>query len=316
MKKQLLIAAVAATMTSVAFADISLTGSMKVNYKNTDTNGVTTDTVTQEGDLVLKGTSGATTVHVEVSIDAGNEVKADKTSNAGDMSTEDVHMSTTIGAVGVKVGTWNPADTIFKGNADRTSGNWILNTDVSGMNVSVEGDSAKSATVVALKGSMAGVSGTYKSKSKSNELYLATDIAGVSATYAMIDADAANSSAAAFTLSKEFNGVTVSYSDVDADSLYKVEGDTAAFGDAIGFMATGDDASSIKIATSMAGNNVSARMVKVDGLLANGDIDVNTFVVTRPLAGGTTLEVTYTDTDKNGVTADKEVLDVELAVKF
>ncbi len=64
MKKQLLIAAVAATMTSAAFADISLTGSMKVNYKNTDTNGSPVDTVTQEGDLVITGTNGGTKVHM------------------------------------------------------------------------------------------------------------------------------------------------------------------------------------------------------------------------------------------------------------
>ena len=78
-------------------------------------------------------------------------------------------------------------------------------------------------------------------------------------------------------------------------------------------MGQGDDASAIKLATSMAGNTVSARFVAVD---STNDFDVNTFTVTRPLAGGSTLEVTYTDTDKTGSANDKEVLDVELAVKF
>jgi len=36
MKKQLLIAAVAATMGTAAIADVSISGNMKVNYKNTD----------------------------------------------------------------------------------------------------------------------------------------------------------------------------------------------------------------------------------------------------------------------------------------
>jgi hypothetical protein len=36
MKKQLLIAAVAATMTTVSMADISITGGAKINYTNTD----------------------------------------------------------------------------------------------------------------------------------------------------------------------------------------------------------------------------------------------------------------------------------------
>ena len=63
MKKQLLIAAVAATMGTAAIADISLTGDMKVNYKSTDfgnTATASTNNVTQEGDLVLTGTNGGT----------------------------------------------------------------------------------------------------------------------------------------------------------------------------------------------------------------------------------------------------------------
>jgi hypothetical protein len=132
----------------------------------------------------------------------------------------------------------------------------------------------------------------------------------------MIDADATTSDATAFTVSKEFNGVTVSYSDVSTDASYTVTGDTAAFGDATGFMAQGDDATSIKLATSIAGNSVSARFVTTDAAIATNDVDVNTFQVTRALTGGTTLEVTYTDTDKVGSASDTEVLDIELAVKF
>ena len=323
MKKQLLIAAVAATMGTAAIADISLTGSMKVNYKNVDTVGAdSTNNVTQEGDLVLTGTNGGTKVHVEVSIDAGNET------TANDMSTEDVWLSTSIGSVNVKAGTWNAGDTIFNDNSSRSGGNWILSTDVSGVNIAIEGDSNKSAVSTTLSGSMAGVSATYKMKGTAsadstgkatagkatNELYLSSDVAGFGVTYAMIDSDATTQGADAFTISKEFNGVTATYSSVDADASYKITGDTAAFGDST-FMAIGDDATSIKLAGSMAGNTVSARFVKVDAAVATDDQDINTFTVTRPLANGTTLEVTYTDHDKSAA-ADTETLDVELAVKF
>ena len=316
MKKQLLIAAVAATMTSVAFADISLTGSMKVNYKNTDANSVTTNTVTQEADLVLTGTNGGTKVHMEVSVDGG--VDAGNTGGKT-MKTEDLWLSTKIGDVAIKTGTWNAGDTIFTGNGTRTSGNWILSSAVSGVNVAVEGDSGTSAVKTTLSGDMAGVSAKVNMKSTSDELFLSTDVAGFAVTYGAIMADAANSDASYATISKEFNGVTVTYSDVDADANYTIAGDTAAFGEAHtigGGMAAGDDASSIKLSTSMAGNKVSARFVSVDAAAANSDFDVNTFQVTRPLANGTTLEVTYTDTDKTGTTNDKEVLDFELAVKF
>ena len=302
MKKQLLIAAVAATMTSVAMADIAITGNMKVNYKNTDTNGATVDTVTQEANLVIAGSNGDTKVHMEIAMD-GNGAAA---------ASEDVWLSTSIGSVSVKTGTWNGSDSIFAKDSTRTNGNWVLGTSVAGASVSIEGDSAKSATVATISGDIAGVSAKYKMKSTSNELYLSGDVAGFGVTYAMIDADATTSDASAFTVSKEFNGVTISYSDVSTDASYTVTGDTAAFGNAT-FMGQGDDASSIKLATSIAGNSVSARFVSVD---SGDDFDVNTFQVTRPLAGGTTLEVTYTDTDKVGSASDTEVLDFELAVKF
>jgi hypothetical protein len=307
MKKQLLIAAVAATMGTAAIADISITGGMKVNYTNTEYSATTasTNTVTNETDLAIAATNGDTSVRIELSVD-GN----------GSTNTEDVHLSTKIGDVSVKTGVWNSTDTIFTDNATRTGGNWILSSAVSGVGIALEGDSNASATKTTLSGDIAGVSVKYAMKSASNELFLSSDVSGFGVTYAMIDADAANSSASAFTVSKEFNGVTASYSSVDADSLYTIKGDTAAFGNAVGFMGQGDDATAIKLSTSMGGNTISARFVSVDGATSATDVDVNTFQVTRALAGGTTLEVTYTDTDESGATIDKESLDIELAVKF
>jgi hypothetical protein len=64
MKKQLLIAAVAATMTSAAMADISITGGMKVNYKSIETAGVNANSISHETDLQVTGKSGATTVYI------------------------------------------------------------------------------------------------------------------------------------------------------------------------------------------------------------------------------------------------------------
>jgi hypothetical protein len=315
MKKQLLIAAVAATMTSVAFADISITGGAKVNYTNTDINNVSSSTVTNETDLLIKGTNGGTTVHIELAVDGNSST-----------GTEDVHLSTKIGDVSVKTGVWNSTDTIFTDNATRTSGNWILSSAVSGVNVAVEGDSGASAIKTTLSGDIAGVSTKFSMKGAdangktSNELFLSSNVAGFDVTYAMIDSKATTADAAAFTIAKEFNGITVTYSDVDADANYQIKGDTAAFGNAAalgnGGMNAGDDASSIKLSTSLAGNTVSARFVQVDAAATANDADVNTFQLTRPLANGTTFEVTYTDTDMTGATYDKEVLDMELAVKF
>ena len=48
----------------------------------------------------------------------------------------------------------------------------------------------------------------------------------------------------------------------------------------------------------------------------SSDIDFTKLIITRPLAGGTTLEVVYTDEDASGSSSDKTTVDVELAVKF
>jgi len=69
MKKQLLIAAVAATMTSVAMADISISGNMKVNYTNNDNNSAVTNKVNHEANLVIAGKNGDTSVHIEMALD-------------------------------------------------------------------------------------------------------------------------------------------------------------------------------------------------------------------------------------------------------
>jgi hypothetical protein len=44
-------------MTSAAIADISITGGMKVNYKDTDNNGTLTNAISHETDLQITGKS-------------------------------------------------------------------------------------------------------------------------------------------------------------------------------------------------------------------------------------------------------------------
>ena len=64
MKKQLLIAAVAATMASASMADISITGAGMAKFVTTDTAGTGTDShvTSQEMDLKVTGKHGDTTV--------------------------------------------------------------------------------------------------------------------------------------------------------------------------------------------------------------------------------------------------------------
>ena len=73
MKKQIIAAAVAASVSAVALADISITGATKVNYTYTDVDGGSTSTNSfkNETDLAITGKSGDTTVVMKLALDEG-----------------------------------------------------------------------------------------------------------------------------------------------------------------------------------------------------------------------------------------------------
>ena len=202
MKKQLLIAAVAATMGTAAIADISITGNMKVNYTNTDTNGTVTNQVGHEANLALAGKNGNTSVHIEMALDDANK---DATEQAT-VVLEDVHLTTMIGDVKLKTGTWNGSDTILDEDSARTAGNYIVSTTMSGVALSVEGDTEEASTSVKVAGSVSGVALSYKAKATQDEVTVAGSVAGVDIAYANIDADAAASDKSSVSLNYSTNG--------------------------------------------------------------------------------------------------------------
>jgi len=72
MKKQIIAAAVAASVSAVALADISITGATKVNYTYTDVdNGTSSNGFKNETDLAITGKSGDTTVVMKLAMDEG-----------------------------------------------------------------------------------------------------------------------------------------------------------------------------------------------------------------------------------------------------
>ena len=138
MRKQIIAAAVAATMTSVALADISITGQMKVNYNNKDNNGTVTNKITTESNLYITGKSGDTTVYTELDYDT---TSADATGDFEDtnLDVEDQWMSTKVGDVAIKVGTWNGGDTIISRDSDRIDGKWEAKTSFAGVDLTIDG---------------------------------------------------------------------------------------------------------------------------------------------------------------------------------
>ena len=341
MKKQLLAAAVAATMTSVAMADISITGQMKVNYKNIETGTDISNAISHEANLYVDGKSGNTTFHMELDSDSADfnrsttttsesTTPSGATAHTHDVTTatttdasiqvEDIWMQTSIADVTLKAGTWNGSDTLIDTDSTRAAGKFALSTDVSGLGILVEGTSDANKALT-LSGEVAGVSASYKMEDTQDTVKLATTVQGITVAYHGKDVDSANYDESSVTISGSFEGVDLTYAQADADSLATIAGDSI-LGDAAAIrangntgMQAGDDLSGVIAATSIAGNKVKVVLAEVDSA-ASTDTDITKFVVTRPLAAGATLEVTYTEEDNAAAANDKETLDVELAVKF
>ena len=313
MKKQLLIAAVAATMTTVSMADISITGGAKINYTNTDYELATkndANAFNHDIDLKIVGQSGATKVVV---------VMADETAETDSaFDLEDRYVSSSVGDVNVKVGAWDNGND-FVSASSRADGKFSANTTVGGVKITYDAANA-SDEAVTVSGSMSGVNASYKQETAGEEIKLSTTVQGISLAYHADNSDTANSDTSSIEVSGEVSGVTVSYAQANADSGATIEGDTW-MGDFEGasdaYDLTADqDVTAIKVSTAVAGNTVSFTRTDIDGVTGQ-NTEINKFMVTRPLASGATFEATYTDlTDAYSTTTDADTLDLELAVKF
>ena len=191
MKKQLLIAAVAATMTSVAFADISITGGSKVNYTNTDYELATkndSNAFAHDTDFTIVGKNGGTTVSMTFATtsassaatastdatvnassgDAGSTATTTTDAKTGGLQTEDVFMTSSIGDVNVKVGTWDNGND-FVSASGRSANKFSANTTISGVKVTYDAANA-SDEAVTISGSMSGVNASYKQETAGEEI--------------------------------------------------------------------------------------------------------------------------------------------------
>ena len=322
MKKQLLIAAVAATMTTVSMADISITGGAKINYTNTDYELATkndANAFNHDIDLKIVGQSGATKV-VIVMADETSEAAA---SNAFDL--EDRYVSSSVGDVNVKVGAWDNGND-FVSASSRADGKFSANTTVGGVKITYDAANA-SDEAVTVSGSMSGVNASYKQETAGEEIKLSTTVAGVSLAYHADNSDTANSDTSSIEVSGEVSGVKLAYVQIDADSAASIRGDSWA-GDfemstnvdasvASAYdLSVGQDVTALKASMAVAGNTVAFTRTDIDDVTGE-DTTINKFAVTRPLASGATFEATYTSiSDDKSTTTDADILDLELAVKF
>ena len=261
MKKQLLIAAVAASMTSVAMADISISGASKVNAKGGE--------YSMETDVTITGKSGDTSVVAQIGLDNANTV-------------EQLYASSSVAGVSVKVGTWKSG----KGELGKNvAGDTRISatTSFGGIKLNYEDRNAAGGTSTKISGEIAGVALSYKAKAgNTSETTASGSMGGVSAKFHTKDNGTA-ADATAVTLSTEVQGVTLTYVDIDA------AGGTASDG----FFGANDSitaATGLALSTSVAGNKVTFKSLEINGT------DTDKLIVNRVLASGATFEATYVDT--------------------
>jgi len=322
MKKQIVAAAVAATMSSVALADISITGATKINYTATEyDNSVTSNAVKNETDVKITGKNGDTTVVISIEAD-----DADNGSSYSGLDLEDVYMTTKVGDITVKAGDWDNGNNFLRASS-RTNNQLELGTTMGPIGITYWSGHGDADDKITLKTDLGGVGLKYVSQAKDSELVASANVAGIGVTYHLDNNNTANTDKSSIELTGKLGDFGVKAVRIDTDSGAVADGDTWA-GDFEGTTSgayeshEGADVTAIEVSTNMAGNGVRFIHTKVDALAGStssgsADADANKVVITRPLASGATFELTYTSQDVSGNTAESsDSLDLELAVKF
>jgi hypothetical protein len=324
MKKQIIAAAVAATMTSVALADIAITGTTKVNFTSVDyDDNDTTNTVATEHDIKITGKNGDTTVVIGIETDDGDTTDS--------IDTTDVYMSTKVGDVNVKVGEWDNGNNFLRGSST-TQNALQLDGKVGPIGIAYFSGHSTIDDKITVSADLAGVNVKYVKQngadgatvySGDHEVMASTSFGGVGIAYHLDANDKANTDRSSLELTGKVADLDVAFVSIETDSGATADGDTWAgdFEDTTsgGYKKqAGADIQAFKVAGNLAGNKVQLIHTAVDKGNGSGrDADNNKFIVTRPLASGATLEAMYITSDVTGVPAESgDTLDLELSVAF
>jgi len=354
MKKQLIAAAVASSVSAIAMADISITGALKTNYTHTDYEAASandSDIFSHEADLKITGKSGDTTVVMNFGgMDFTSETAtsisdataatvstvatSDSTTSAGTFTSgtngtsgtlannkidiEDLYLTTKIGDVSLKAGQWDNGNNELRASS-RKGGKFEASTSMGGIDVKyANGNAADDEVTVGT--SLGGVSVSYTDKNAGNAVKASTTVGGVGLKYYAENSDSTSADRVYYEASTTVGDVSVKIGKAEAEVSATIEGDTwmGDFEGASGAydLTAGQDVTTVELATSVAGNKVTFRNTQISDV-TDEDTSFNKVIVTRPLASGATFELTYTDlSDDGSTTTDATTLDLELAVSF
>ena len=330
MKKQIVAAAVAASVSAIAMADISITGDAKYEYFYTDTSSNTsTNTANTEMHINITGKKGDTTVVLKTEIDT------DGADGAG-LDIEDNYITTKVGDVTVKAGNYASGTTGILGEIDegsRVSNKVTLSTTVGGMTLyagnnthdvgSTDTDASTSISDDMFAGIQTKVGGVNlelkKVDAKTSAIGAKGSISGIDYRIEQKNSDTANSDVLFAEVGTKVGDMSVSFAMLDLDQGGLVgETDSSIFAKEMGATAVsnGDASQQVTFKTAVDGNNVTVKIGSIDNAYAAGkDQDWTQVMVARPLASGATATVTYTDADTSS-TASAETFEVDLSVSF
>jgi hypothetical protein len=277
MKKQLLIAAVAATMSSVAMADLSISGNAEVTLAQNSTS--------IETNVALRGSADAGSVTIDLTNTSGTA--------AAPFAIKNAYMNTSVAGVAVKAGTWKSGASNF-GRSSVKTGAYSLTTSMGGVKAVFEETGTGSSNSITLSGSVAGVAVSHKiaGQSDATETKLSGSFGGVDAGYHVKDNGTTKNTA--LSLSTSTNGVKIAYTSIDLTS--ELSGMDGAISDTTATIAVGKH-SAIALTTDVAGNSVTFKRIDLNS------VKTNKFIVSRG-----NMKATYNDTSKK--------MEVELTVKF
>jgi len=331
--KKLIAAAVATSVSAIAFADVSITGNANYEYFHKEDSGINTNYGDTEINLSVKGKTGDTAVV------ANFEVTNHGTDSSGSFDVEDTYMTTKIGDVNLKMGNFASGTTALGGEIDqgsRSTNKVSATTKIGGATIGyhVASDSATNdvyntdGAAITASMNIGGVDVSIKEQSDSYTLMgVKGSAAGVNYRVESWDSDTSNSDVLFYEVGTKLGDVNVSYAAIDADTTGLVtEGDSSIFAQemAVDSTSTGktgvDGVSQVTLSTSVDGTALKLRVGELRGASTYKDASFSRIEASRTLASGAKLTVSYDDYEDTGVTtgamSDTQLLEVDLSVNF
>jgi hypothetical protein len=344
MKKQLIAAAVATSISAIAFADVSITGNANYEYFSKDAAGIKTNDADTEVNLSIKGKSGDTSVVANLELTSSTDNASTNTGDDTGLDVEDLYMTTKIGDFNIKAGDFASSTTALGGEIDnggRAINKLDINTTVGGIKVGYAVSSGKdtaSATsdytvyntdgaAVYASTDVQGITLAVKEQTDSYTLMGAKgSVANVDFRIENWDSDTATSDVLFYEVGTKLGALNVSYAAIDADAAGLVtEDDSSIFAREMASSGTGlsnvDGVNQVTVSTVMDGTTLTAKLGELTGTAGYQDAAFSQLGAKRKLASGATINVTYDDYEATGKLAsatmtDTQVLEVDLSIAF